>query len=109
MSTRAASGGRQRPSQHPGVAGSSHAREQYRESPYNFPPSNSPSPSERSRTDSGSRSRSSSPVNVAAHLNSQLVPLAYLQNITVTRRDPVDEQLLRRFSTHSLSPTAVPR
>jgi len=110
MSTRAASGGRQRPSQRPSVAGPSHARGQYREqSPRNFPSSNSPSPSNRSQTDSGSRSRSPSPVNVPAHSDSQLVPLAYLQNLTSMRRDPVDEQLLRRFSTHSLSPTAVPR
>jgi hypothetical protein len=106
MSTKAATGGRQHPSQPPVAVSSSHTREQYREqSTFRFPSSNSPSPSDHSRSDSGSRSSSPSP----ALLASQLVPLEYLQNISSPRRDPVDEQLLRKISTHSVSSIIVPQ
>jgi hypothetical protein len=112
MNTKVATGGRQHRSKPPEVAGSSHAREQYREqSIIHSPSSDSPSPSNRSRTESGSKSRSPSPATVPAHIASQLVPLEYLQNVTSPRREPADEQLLRKFSTHSVSPTVtvVPR
>lgn len=66
----------------------------YREGPL----SHSPPPS---RPSSGnSDSRTSSPSTLRA---SQLVPLEYLQNVTLSRRDPTDEQLLRRFNSQSLS------
>jgi Gti1/Pac2 family transcription factor len=106
MNTKAATGVRRHPSKAPGIAGSSHTREQYREQAA-FP-SNSPSPSDQ--TDSDSQSSSPSPSTTPTHLaTSQLVPLEYLQNITSPRREPADEQLLRRFSTHSISPAVAPR
>lgn len=110
LNTKVAAGGRQ-PSPHSPtttVGGSSHVRAQYRDrSP--FPTSSSPSPSNRSRTESGSKSRTPSPTSPSAVVGSQLVPLEYLQNISLPRRDPVDEQLLRRFSTQSVSPGGIPR
>lgn len=36
-----------------------------------------------------------------------LVPLEYLQNVSPPRRDPMDEQLLQRFSTSRSQPTAL--
>jgi len=54
----------------------------------------------------GSPSPSTTPTHLAT---SQLVPLEYLQNITSPRREPADEQLLRRFSTHSISPAVAHR
>lgn len=70
----------------------------YREGPL----SNSPPPS---RPSSGkSDSRTSSPSALRA---SQLVPLEYLKNVTLSRRDPTDEQLLRRFNSQSLSSGSV--
>ncbi|GLB39156.1 putative gti1/Pac2 family protein [Lyophyllum shimeji] len=56
------------------------------------------------------RSRHSSPSSDAASPESisptrqpaKLVPLEYLQNVSGTRRDPVDEQFLRRFSSQAI-------
>ena len=102
MGNKAATGGRQHISQPPGVVGSSNPREQYREQfASHFPPSNSPSPSDRSPSNSDSQSSSPSPTT-------ELVPLEYLQNVSSPRREPVDEQLLRKISTHSVSPPTVP-
>lgn len=57
-----------------------------------------------SSTSSSSCSSTSSPVLIHAPTTTppkQLVPLLYLQNNTSPRRDPADEQLLRRFNTLS--------
>lgn len=55
-------------------------------------PSSSPSPSSQSST-------TSSPSIHTNNQSSGLVPLEYLQNVSAPRRDPTDEQLLRRFSS----------
>ncbi|KAJ4466947.1 Gti1/Pac2 family-domain-containing protein [Lentinula edodes] len=55
-------------------------------------------------TSSISSSSTSSPVSIHTPTTTtpkQLVPLLYLQNNTSPRRDPADEQLLRRFDTLS--------
>ncbi|KAJ3878402.1 Gti1/Pac2 family-domain-containing protein [Lentinula edodes] len=55
-------------------------------------------------TSSSSSSSTSSPVLIHTPTTTppkQLVPLLYLQNNTSPRRDPADEQLLRRFNTLS--------
>ncbi|KAJ3813084.1 Gti1/Pac2 family-domain-containing protein [Lentinula lateritia] len=55
-------------------------------------------------TSSSSSSSNSSPVFIHTPTTTppkQLVPLLYLQNNTSPRRDPADEQLLRRFNTLS--------
>jgi hypothetical protein len=53
----------------------------------------SPSPSSQSST-------TSSPlIHNGGHQTGHLVPLEYLQNVSAPRRDPNDEQLLRRFSS----------
>ena len=110
MNTKVATSVRHRTPKSPDVASSPHAREQYREqSNACYPSSNSPSPTDRSRTTSGSKSSSPSPSAAPANLASHLVPLEYLQNVTSPRREPVDEQLLRRFSTQSVSSAVVPR
>ncbi|KAF9266068.1 hypothetical protein L218DRAFT_858928 [Marasmius fiardii PR-910] len=55
-------------------------------------------------TSSSNSSNNSSPVSVSSSLalsgpgHGHLVPLEHLQNASSPRRDPVDEQLLRRFS-----------
>lgn len=56
------------------------------------PPSSSPSPSSQSST------VSSPSIHINSQPNGHLVPLEYLQNVSAPRRDPTDEQLLRRFS-----------
>jgi len=60
---------------------------------------------------SSDRSRDSSPSPGTPSLQSgspydqaKLVPLEYLQNVSGARRDPVDEQLLRRFSSQAIGP-----
>jgi hypothetical protein len=40
------------------------------------------------------------PIHLPLASSGQLVPLQYLQTATYPRRDPTDEQLLRRFSLH---------
>jgi hypothetical protein len=55
--------------------------------------SSSPSPSSQSST------TSSSSVHNTSHPMGHLVPLEYLKNVSAPRRDPADEQLLRRFSS----------
>ncbi|KAG6916421.1 hypothetical protein DXG01_006825 [Tephrocybe rancida] len=54
----------------------------------------------RDSSPSSDGSRRWSPIQQAS-----LVPLEYLQNMSVPRRDPADEQLLRRFSHQTISPT----
>ena len=39
------------------------------------------------------------------HLSEKLVPLDYLQNLSYPRRDPINKQFLRRFSTQTLMST----
>ena len=56
------------------------------------PPSSSPSPSSQSST------ASSPSIHTNSQPNGHLVPLEYLRNVSAPRRDPADEQLLRRFS-----------
>jgi len=48
-----------------------------------------------------------SPRMCPVHLSEQLVPLDYLQNLSYPRRDPIDEQFLQRFSTHTLASTSL--
>lgn len=45
---------------------------------------------------------SSSPTPSPPFVLKQLVPLEYLENATITRREPADEQLLSLFSTMSM-------
>ncbi|KAJ3567837.1 hypothetical protein NP233_g6103 [Leucocoprinus birnbaumii] len=54
--------------------------------------STTPSPSSQS-------SISSSSHNTISHSTGHLVPLEYLRNVSAPRRDPTDEQLLRRFAS----------
>ncbi len=56
------------------------------------PSSSSPSPSSQSST------TSSPSIYTNNNPNGLLVPLEYLENVSAPRRDPTDEQLLRRFS-----------
>ena len=53
---------------------------------------------------SPSTDQSISPRQHSTHLplasSGQLVPLQYLETVSYPRRDPIDEQLLRRFSIH---------
>ncbi|KAF7761525.1 hypothetical protein Agabi119p4_9517 [Agaricus bisporus var. burnettii] len=56
-------------------------------------PHSSPSPSSHSST------TSSPSIHNGGHPTGHLVPLEYLQNMSAPRRDPNDEQLLRRFSS----------
>ncbi|KAH7882364.1 Gti1/Pac2 family-domain-containing protein [Phlebopus sp. FC_14] len=67
-------------------------------------PSACPSPG----SSSSSMPPTPSPKMTAPHLPEQLVPLEYLQNLAYPRRDPIDEQFLQRFSTHTLTSTAIP-
>ncbi|KAF8837086.1 hypothetical protein BDN67DRAFT_234975 [Paxillus ammoniavirescens] len=76
----------------------------YRESHAAQTSSNCPSP----LSSSSSMPATPSPRLNPVHLSEQLVPLEYLQNLSYPRRDPIDEQFLRRFSTHTLTWTAVP-
>ncbi|KAF9226398.1 hypothetical protein BS17DRAFT_815240 [Gyrodon lividus] len=61
--------------------------------------SNCPSP----LSSSSSMPATPSPRINPTHLSDQLVPLEYLQNLSYPRRDPIDEQFLRRFSTQTLT------
>ncbi|KAI6099479.1 Gti1/Pac2 family-domain-containing protein [Pisolithus croceorrhizus] len=61
---------------------------------------------------SPSSSSSSTPATPSPRLNpdrtsDRLVPLEYLQSLPQRRRDPIDEQLLQRFSTHTTVPTSL--
>ena len=49
----------------------------------------------------GVDSTSSTQSSVPLATSRQLVPLQFLQNISYTRRDPMDEQVLQRFSMYS--------
>ncbi|TFK41617.1 Gti1/Pac2 family-domain-containing protein [Crucibulum laeve] len=71
---------------------SSHPRNQ--SSPHHM--STSPTPSDYSSTASSS---SSGGLSIPSISPGKLVPLEYLQNTSGPRRDPTDEQLLRRFSS----------
>ncbi|KIK92754.1 hypothetical protein PAXRUDRAFT_13052 [Paxillus rubicundulus Ve08.2h10] len=82
--------------------GRDHTR--YQESHAAQTSSNCPSP----LSSSSSMPATPSPRLNLVHLSEQLVPLEYLQNLSYPRRDPIDEQFLRRFSTHTLTWTAVP-
>lgn len=66
--------------------------------------SNSPSPSCKSSSGQTLASRTPSPSLVRSK---KLVPLEYLQNVTLARRDPADEQLLRRFNSQPASPAGA--
>ncbi|KAI6158181.1 Gti1/Pac2 family-domain-containing protein [Pisolithus tinctorius] len=75
---------------------------QYQESQLMLSPSACPS--------SPSSSSSSSPATPSPRLNPErtsekLVPLEYLQSLPQRRRDPIDEQLLQRFSNHATTST----
>jgi len=48
---------------------------------------------------SGPSGHFSAPSSTQNHLTEHLVPLEYLKNISAPRRDPTDEQLLRRFAS----------
>lgn len=110
MSTKAAAGPRPHSSHSTGVIGPSSARSQYRDqSPYHYPSSNSPSPTTRSRASSTSVNSSPTITSSRAGGASQLVPLEYLENVSTPRRDPLDEQLLRRFSAQTVTTSNVPR
>jgi len=76
----------------------------YRESHAAQTSSNCPSP----LSSSSSMPATPSPRLNPVHLSEKLVPLEYLQNLSYPRREPIDEQFLRRFSTHTLTWTAVP-
>ncbi|KAF9447146.1 hypothetical protein P691DRAFT_776338 [Macrolepiota fuliginosa MF-IS2] len=67
---------------------------QHHHAPAQHPPASSPSPSGRSSSTSSSSNHNSS-----GHPTGHLVPLEYLQNVSAPRRDPADEQTLRRFSS----------
>ncbi|KXN89144.1 cAMP-independent regulatory protein pac2 [Leucoagaricus sp. SymC.cos] len=60
--------------------------------------SNGP-PNQRSSPPSPSSHSSTSSIHNTPHPTGQLVPLEYLKNVSAPRRDPTDEQLLRRFSS----------
>lgn len=81
------------------VAGRDHTR--YRD---NFPGHTSPNcPSPPSS--SSSTPATPSPRINPAHLSEKLVPLDHLQSLAYPRRDPIDEQILQRFSMQALTST----
>ncbi|KAF8067824.1 Gti1/Pac2 family-domain-containing protein [Lyophyllum atratum] len=62
--------------------------------------------SDRSRESSPS-SESLSPLSLSRHDQAKLVPLEYLQNVSGARRNPVDEQFLRRFSSQAIGTAPI--
>lgn len=78
-------------------SGRDHTR--YRDTFAGHTPPNCPSPP----SSSSSVPATPSPRMCPVHLSEQLVPLDYLQNLSYPRRDPIDEQFLQRFSTHTLA------
>ncbi|KAG5643069.1 hypothetical protein DXG03_001597 [Asterophora parasitica] len=78
------------------------------ESPsFSNPISLSPPFSAHSR-DSSPSSESLNPQSGFSDDQPKLVPLEYLQNVSGARRNPVDEQFLRRFSPQTICPISVP-
>lgn len=69
----------------------------------------SPPFADRSR-DSSPSSESASPQSISPGRQdpAKLVPLEYLQNVSGARRNPVDEQFLRRFSSQAIGPSHLP-
>ena len=109
MSNKVAAGPRPHSSRSTSVAGSSFSQSQNQDqSSYQYAPSNSPSPTTRSRASSTSQN-SSSAIGLSRAGASQLVPLEYLENVSTPRRDPLDEQLLRRFSAQTVTANGIPR
>ncbi|KAG5654573.1 hypothetical protein H0H81_000098 [Sphagnurus paluster] len=79
-----------------------------RESP-SFHHSVSPPYSEHSRDSSPSSEYLPQSSSSSSYDQPKLVPLEYLQNMTGARRNPVDEQLLRRFSSQAIPSHASSR
>ncbi|KAF5383306.1 hypothetical protein D9615_005000 [Tricholomella constricta] len=76
-------------------------------SSFNHQISLSPPFSAHSRDSSPSSESPSPSSSASAYDQAKLVPLEYLQNMSGARRNPVDEQLLRRFTSQAIRPVHV--
>lgn len=83
------------------VAGRDHIR--YRENLAGYTSPNCPSPPSSSSSTPATPSPRIHPI----HLSEKLVPLDHLQTLAYPRRDPIDEQILQRFTMQTLTSTTL--
>lgn len=83
------------------VTGRDHVR--YRETLVSYTSPNGPSPSSSPSSTPATPSPRIHPV----HLSEKLVPLDHLQTLPYPRRDPMDEQILQRFSMQTPTSTTL--